>query len=96
MDSTNSAATPTHRPGQAKPKIRMTAALLLAIASALPGVNQAQTVTDVASAQSNTGYVPEFTVLNTLGTATPGYRARTAMMSNSLRVSSIGAPSTRT
>lgn len=71
MDSTNSAATPTHRPGQAKPKIRMTAALLLAIASALPGVNQAQTVTDVASAQSNTGYVPEFTVLNTLGTATP-------------------------
>lgn len=71
MDHTNSAGTPMHRPGRSKPTIRMAAVLLLAMASALPGVSQAQTVADVSSAQSNAGYGQEFTVLNTLGTATP-------------------------
>jgi len=71
MDNMNSVGTPTHRPGRSKPKTRMAAVLLLAMASALPGVSGAQTVADMSSAQANPGLGQEFTVLNTLGTATP-------------------------
>lgn len=71
MDNMNSVGTPTHCLGRSTPTIRVAAVLLLAMASTLPGMSGAQTVADTSSAQSSPGLGPEFTVLNTLGSATP-------------------------
>jgi len=71
MDNINSVGTPAHGPGKSRPGVRITAVLLLAVASALPGVGGAQTVAGLSSAHPSPGYGQEYTVLNTLGSATP-------------------------